>query len=102
MAPPPISTLFPYTTLFRSLHQGFQLHPAGQVILPSRPRRRVARRLTAAGIFLLGLAGCAVPQLQAVVGSRSAGLPQRAQPDALPLFSQEDHHRGPATLAMGP
>jgi len=70
------------------------------VILPSRPRRRVARRLTAAGIFLLGLAGCAMPQLQALVGSRSAGIPQRAELDAVPFFSQEDYQCGPAALAM--
>jgi len=70
------------------------------VILPSRPRRRVARRLTAAGIFLLGLAGCATPQLQALVGSGSAGIPQRAELDAVPFFSQEDYQCGPAALAM--
>ena len=70
------------------------------MILPSRPRRCVARRLTAAGIFLLGLAGCAVPQLQALVGSRSAGIPQRAELDAVPFFSQEDYQCGPAALAM--
>jgi len=70
------------------------------VILPSRPRRRVARRLTAAGIFLLGLAGCATPQLQALVGSGSAGIPQRAELDAVPFFAQEDYQCGPAALAM--
>jgi len=70
------------------------------VILPSRPRRRVARRLTAAGIFLLGLAGCATPQLQALVGSRSAGIPQRAELEAVPFFPQEDYQCGPAALAM--
>jgi len=70
------------------------------VILPSRPRRRVARRLTAAGIFLLGLAGCATPQLQALVGSGSAEIPQRAELDAVPFFAQEDYQCGPAALAM--
>src|SRR5207248_928581 len=85
---------------YSGLHQGFQLHPAGQVILPSRPRRRVARRLTAAGIFLLGLAGCATLQLQALVGSRSAGIPQRAELEAVPFFPQEDYQCGPAALAM--
>ena len=70
------------------------------MILPSRPRRRVARRLTAAGIFLLGLAGCATPQLQALVGSRSAGIPQRAELEAVPFFPQEDYQCGPAALAM--
>jgi tetratricopeptide (TPR) repeat protein len=70
------------------------------VILPSRPRRRVARRLTAAGIFLLGLAGCAAPQLQALVGSDSAGIPQRAELDAVPFYPQDDYQCGPAALAM--
>jgi len=70
------------------------------VILPSRPRRCVARRLTAAGIFLLGLAGCATPQLQALVGSGSAGIPQRAELDAVPFYPQEDYQCGPAALAM--
>jgi len=70
------------------------------VILPSRPRRRVARRLTAAGIFLLGLAGCTTLQLQALVGSRSAGIPQRAELEAVPFFPQEDYQCGPAALAM--
>jgi tetratricopeptide (TPR) repeat protein len=70
------------------------------VILPSRPRRCVARRLTAAGIFLLGLAGCTTLQLQALVGSRSAGIPQRAELEAVPFFPQEDYQCGPAALAM--
>ena len=70
------------------------------MILPSRPRRCVARRLTAAGIFLLGLAGCAAPQLQALLGRDSAGIPQRAEFDAVPFYSQEDYQCGPAALAM--
>src|SRR5256885_8626981 len=40
---PPRSTLFPYTTLFRSLHAPLSaqlLHPPGEEI---RPRRRVRR-----------------------------------------------------------
>ena len=70
------------------------------MILPSRPRRCVARRLTAAGIFLLGLAGCATPQLQALMGSGAAGIPQRAELDAVPFYPQEDYQCGPAALAM--
>jgi len=70
------------------------------VILPSRPRRCVARRLTAAGIFLLGLAGCATPQLQALIGSGSAGIAQRAELDTVPFYPQEDYQCGPAALAM--
>ena len=70
------------------------------MILPSRPRRCVARRLTAAGIFLLGLAGCATPQLHALIGSGSAGIPQRAELDSVPFYPQEDYQCGPAALAM--
>ena len=69
------------------------------MILPSRPRRRVARRLTAAGIFLLGLAGCATPQLQALLGSGST-LPQRVELDAVPFYAQDEYQCGPAALAM--
>jgi len=70
------------------------------VILPSRPRRCVARRLTAAGIFLLGLAGCATPQLQALLGSDPSGIPQRAEIGAVPFYPQDDYQCGPAALAM--
>jgi tetratricopeptide (TPR) repeat protein len=70
------------------------------VILPSRPRRCVARRLTAAGIFLLGLAGCATPQLQALVARDAAGIPRRVELDAVPFHAQEDFQCGPAALAM--
>ena len=67
------------------------------MILPSRPCRCIARRLTAAGIFALGLAGCATPQLQALI---VAGLPQRAELDAVPFHAQADFQCGPAALAM--
>lgn len=70
------------------------------MILPSRPCRRVARRLLAAGIFLLALASCATPQLQALVERGPAGIPPRAELDAVPFFAQEDHQCGPAALAM--
>jgi tetratricopeptide (TPR) repeat protein len=70
------------------------------VILPSRPRRRVARRLTAAGILLLGLAGCATPQLQALLDTGPPALPQRAELDAVPFYAQEEYQCGPAALAM--
>jgi tetratricopeptide (TPR) repeat protein len=69
------------------------------VILPSRPRRRVARRLTAAGILLLGLAGCATPQLRALV-SDSGTLPQKVELDAVPFYAQDEYQCGPAALAM--
>jgi len=64
------------------------------VILPSRPRRCVARRLNGGGIFLLGLAGCATPQLQALVGGDSPGIPQRAEIGAVPFYSQDDYQCG--------
>ena len=70
------------------------------MILPSRPRRRVARRLTAAGILLLGLAGCATPQLQALLGSGSPARPQSAELDSVPFYPQEEYQCGPAALAM--
>ncbi len=70
------------------------------MILPSRPRRCIARRLTAAGIFLLGLAGCATPQLQGLIERGSQGLPQRAELGTVPFHAQEDFQCGPAALAM--
>ena len=70
------------------------------MILPSRPRRCIARRLTAAGILLVGLAGCATPQLQALVARDSAGLPQRVELDGVPFHAQADFQCGPAALAM--
>jgi hypothetical protein len=70
------------------------------VILPSRPRRCIARRLTAAGIFLLILAGCATPQLQGLIEGGSPGLPRRAELGTVPFHAQEDFQCGPAALAM--
>ncbi len=70
------------------------------MILPSRSRRCVARRLTAAGILLLGLAGCATPQLQALLSTDSAARPQRAELDAVPFYAQDEYQCGPAALAM--
>ena len=70
------------------------------MILPSRPRRRVARRLTAAGILLLGLAGCATPQLQALLSADSAALPPRVELEAVPFYAQDEYQCGPAALAM--
>mgnify|MGYP001214710168 CR=1 FL=1 len=70
------------------------------MILPSRPRRCIARRLTAAGIFLLILAGCATPQLQGLIEGGSPGLPRRAELGTVPFHAQEDFQCGPAALAM--
>ena len=70
------------------------------MILPSRPRRRVARRLTAAGILLLGLAGCATPQLQALLDAESVAVPKRAELEAVPFYAQDEYQCGPAALAM--
>lgn len=70
------------------------------MILPSRPCRRDARRLLAAGIFIFTLAGCATPQLQALLDSGPGGLAPRAELGSVPFFAQEDHQCGPAALAM--
>ena len=70
------------------------------MILPSRPRRRVARRLTAAGILFLGLAGCATPQLQDLLRSGAPDLPQKAELQSVPFYPQDEYQCGPAALAM--
>jgi tetratricopeptide (TPR) repeat protein len=54
----------------------------------------------AAGIFLLALAGCATPQLQALVERGPAGMQSHAELDTVPFFAQDDHQCGPAALAM--
>jgi len=69
------------------------------VILPSRPRRCGARRLTAAGIFILGLAGCASAPLHPPMGAVT-GVPDRVELEAVPFYSQDDDQCGPAALAM--
>jgi len=70
------------------------------VTLPSWSSRRNARRLLAAGIFFLSLAGCATPQLQTIAANEQAQLPQRAELEAVPFFPQDEYQCGPAALAM--
>jgi tetratricopeptide (TPR) repeat protein len=80
------------------LHDSF--HSAGHVTLPTRPRRCSARRLLAAGILMLALAGCATPQFKALLDGEASGLPQQAELQAVPFYAQEDYQCGPASLAM--
>jgi tetratricopeptide (TPR) repeat protein len=47
-----------------------------------------------------GHAGCATPQLQALLGPDAPALPQRVELDAVPFHAQEEYQCGPAALAM--
>jgi len=49
---------------------------------------------------LLGLAGCATPQLQALLSGDSSALPQKAELDTVPFYAQDEYQCGPAALAM--
>jgi hypothetical protein len=57
----------------------------------------------AAGVlfFALGLSGCAliVPQSEAIRGEWPAGVPLKAEIEAVPFFPQQDNSCGPAALA---
>lgn len=56
----------------------------------------------AAGVFILAgalLAGCAAPQVSAIIERPPAGLPAAAEIAAVPFFPQEDYQCGPASLA---
>jgi tetratricopeptide (TPR) repeat protein len=48
---------------------------------------------------LMGLAGCAPPQLAALRDGSSAVLPARVELDRVPFFPQEEYQCGPAALA---
>lgn len=57
----------------------------------------------AAGVFvcaLLGLAGCATPQVSQLDQRWPAQLPAVAKIEGVPFFPQEQYHCGPAALAM--
>lgn len=55
----------------------------------------------AAGVFLLSwLGGCATPQTQALLKTRSVQLPQQVELNSVPFFPQDTHQCGPASLAM--
>jgi len=49
---------------------------------------------------LLGLAGCATPQLQALLSGDSKSLPQKVELEAIPFYAQDEYQCGPAALAM--
>ncbi len=56
----------------------------------------------AAGVFVsaaLVLAGCAAPQVSALVAQPPAGLPAAAEITSVPFHPQEDYQCGPASLA---
>jgi len=56
----------------------------------------------AAGVFICAaalLAGCAAPQVSALVERPPAGLPASAEIAAVAFFAQEDYQCGPASLA---
>lgn len=56
-----------------------------------------------AGVFvcvLLGLAGCATPQVTRLDQQWPANLPSTALIENVPFFPQEQYHCGPAALAM--
>lgn len=57
----------------------------------------------AAGVFISAavlLAGCAAPQVSALVERRPEGLAAAAEIASVPFFAQEDYQCGPASLAM--
>src|SRR3970282_196279 len=64
----------------------------------------MGRRATpaAAGVFILAallLAGCAAPQVSALVARPPADLPAAAEIASVPFYAQEDYQCGPASLA---
>jgi tetratricopeptide (TPR) repeat protein len=66
--------------------------------------RACAKTPAAAGVFvcvlLLGLAGCATPQVSQLDQRWPANLPSVVQIRDVPFFPQEQYHCGPAALAM--
>jgi tetratricopeptide (TPR) repeat protein len=66
--------------------------------------RACAKTPAAAGVFvcviLLGLAGCATPQVSQLDQRWPANLPAVVQIQDVPFFPQEQYHCGPAALAM--
>lgn len=61
---------------------------------------RACARLAAGVFFLVWLGGCATPQTQALLKSRSGQLPQQVELSKVPFYPQETHQCGPASLAM--
>jgi hypothetical protein len=52
------------------------------------------------GAALLGLAGCATPQVAALLARPPATLPERVELTRVPFYPQEEYQCGPAALAM--
>ncbi|WP_332778217.1 PA2778 family cysteine peptidase [Polaromonas sp.] len=68
-----------------------------------KPLLSCLRTPAVAGVFvcvLLGLAGCATPQVAQLSQQWPADLPAVTQIDNVPFFPQEQYHCGPAALAM--
>lgn len=61
---------------------------------------RTCARLIAGAFLSIWLAGCATPQTQALLNTRSGQLPQGVELSDLPFYPQETHQCGPASLAM--
>src|SRR5258708_13510615 len=82
--PPPRSTLFPYTTLFRSLSQRGRRHPRTPPIRPLRRKaRHPARQLLIRGI----IAGIAAPANAAI----TAGPKPRRSEEHTSELQSPDH-----------
>lgn len=51
-------------------------------------------------LTILLLAGCATPQVAALLSRPPAALPERVELDSVPFYPQEQYQCGPASLAM--
>lgn len=62
----------------------------------------MVRTPAAAGVFICAalLAGCAAAPVSELIARPPAGLPARAEIEAVPFHAQEDYQCGPAALAM--
>jgi tetratricopeptide (TPR) repeat protein len=62
---------------------------------------RLAKAPAAAGVLLLILcaAGCATPQVAALIARPPPGLPEKAELGSVPFYPQERYQCGPAALA---
>ena len=81
-------------------------YPFPSLLSLSRKRERGTRSryasvtLTAGVFFLIWLCGCATPQTQALLKTRSEQLPPQVELGEVPFYPQETHQCGPASLAM--
>src|SRR5437870_12677620 len=84
--PPPRSTLFPYTTLFRSLDWNLWLGPA-----PERPYHPAYVPFKWRGFWDFGtgaLGDMACHIMDAAYWALDLGLPTRIEPESTPLFKE--------------